>query len=67
MQTKTLFGLPAYRITPEAAEYLLKQLNPLTADKIHMGRGMPTHFSETLDGVLNNKYESIRAKDIFPR
>ena len=31
-----------------------------------MGRGIPTHFSETLDGILNIHYERIGAKIIFP-
>ena len=63
---KRCFGLPAYRITPETAKYLLKNLNPLTSEIIKMGRGIPTHFSETLDGILNNKYEKIGAEVIFP-
>ena len=60
------FGLPAYRITPETAETLLNRLNPLTAEEIPMGRGIPTHYSTTLDGILNNQYEKIRAEIIFP-
>ena len=63
---KRCFGLPAYRITPQTAKYLLKQLNPLTSETIAMGRGIPTHFSETLDGVLNNQYEKIGAEIMFP-
>ena len=63
---KRCFGLPAYRITPRAAQYLLKELNPLVAEEIAMGRGIPTHFSETLDGALNNQYEKIGAKIVFP-
>ena len=63
---KRCFGLPAYRVTPRTAKYLLKQLNPLISEKINMGRGIPTHFSETLDGALNNQYERIGAKVIFP-
>ena len=65
MQVKTLLGLPAYRITPETAKDLLKRLNPLVSEKISMGRGIPSHFSETLDGVLNNQYERIGAEVIF--
>ena len=60
------FGLPAYRITPKTAKDLLKRLNPLVSEKINMGRGIPSHFSETLDGVLNNQYERIGAEVIFP-
>ena len=63
---KRCFGLPAYRITPETAEYLLKELKPLTNETITMGRGIPTHFSETLDGILNMQYERICAKIMFP-
>jgi len=63
---KRCFGLPAYRITPKTSEYLLKQLSPLTSEVITMGRGIPTHFSETLDGILNNQYEKIGAEIIFP-
>ena len=63
---KRCFGLPAYRITPETAEYLLRELKPLTSEVITMGRGIPTHFSETLDGILNIHYERIGAKIIFP-
>ena len=63
---KRCFGLPAYRITPRMAKYLLESLNPLTRDLIPMGRGIPTNFSQTLDGVLNNQYEIIGAKVIFP-
>ena len=47
-------------------KYLLKQLNPLVSEPIIMGRGIPTHYSETLDGALNNQYENIDAKIIFP-
>ena len=63
---KRCFGLPAYRITPETAQYLLRQVNPLISETITMGRGIPTHFSETLDGVLNNQYETIGAEVVFP-
>ena len=63
---KRCFGLPAYRITPRAAKYLLKRLNPLLSEPIIMGRGIPTTYSETLDGALNNQYEDIGAKIIFP-
>lgn len=63
---KRCFGLPAYRITPAAAKYLLKHINPLIGEEISMGRGIPTHFSETLDGLLNNQYEKIGAKIVFP-
>ena len=63
---KRCFGLPAYRITPNTAEHLLKRLNPLVSEEIRMGRGIPTHFSETLDGALNNQYETIGAKITFP-
>ena len=63
---KRCFGLPAYRITPSAAKYLLKKLNPLVNEPIIMGRGIPTHYSETLDGALNNQYENIGAKIVFP-
>ena len=63
---KRCFGLPAYRITPEAASYLLKELNPLESEVIEMGRGIPTHFSETLDGLLNNQYERMGAGIVFP-
>ena len=63
---KRCFGLPAYRITPKTAKYLLRQFNPLTSQTIIMGRGLPTHFSETLDGVLNNQYENIGAEVVFP-
>ena len=63
---KRCFGLPAYRIAPETAETLLKLLNPLTTEEIPMGRGIPTHYSATLDGILNNKYEEIKAKIVFP-
>ena len=63
---KRCFGLPAYRITPESANYLLKKLNPLISEKIVMGRGIPIHFSETLDGTLNNQYEEMEAEIIFP-
>ena len=63
---KRCFGLPAYRITPETAQTLLNRLNPLTAEEITMGRGIPTHYSATLDGILNNQYERIKAKIIFP-
>ena len=66
MRLKRCFGLPAYRIAPETAETLLKLLNPLTTEEIPMGRGIPTHYSETLDGILNNKYEEIKAKIVFP-
>ena len=59
---KRCFGLPAYRITPKAAKYLLKRINPLISQPIIMGRGIPTHYSETLDGVLCNLYEEIGAK-----
>ena len=31
-----------------------------------MGRGIPIHFSETLDGTLNNQYEEMEAEIIFP-
>ena len=63
---KRCFGLPAYRITPRTAEYLLKELNPLISEAIMMGRGIPIHYSETLDGALNNQYEKIGAEIIFP-
>lgn len=63
---KRCFGLPAYRITPETAKTLLDQLNPLVAERIPMGRGIPTHYSETLDGILNNQYERIGAEVAFP-
>ena len=63
---KRCFGLPAYRITPRGAQYLLNKLNPLLSEPIIMGRGIPTHHSETLDGALNNQYEDIGAKIIFP-
>ena len=63
---KRCFGLPAYRITPKTAKYLLEKLNPLTSEEISMGRGIPTHYSETLDGILNNQYEKIEAKIVFP-
>ena len=63
---KRCFGLPAYRITPKTAYFLLKRLNPLTSERIPMGRGIPTNFSETLDGALNNHYETIGAKIVFP-
>ena len=63
---KRCFGLPAYRITPITAQRLLKQFNPLVSEEIPMGRGIPTHFSETLDGALNNQYEKIGAEVIFP-
>ena len=63
---KRCFGLPAYRITPETAQTLLDQLNPLTAEEIPMGRGIPTHYTATLDGILNNQYQRIRAKVVFP-
>lgn len=63
---KRCFGLPAYRITPETAKYLLKRLNPLTRELVPMGRGIPTNFSQTLDGALNNQYERIGAKVVFP-
>ena len=32
-----------------------------------MGRGIPTRYSETLDGALNNYYERIGAEIIFLR
>tara|TARA_B100000674_G_C37973878_1_gene978347 strand:- start:3037 stop:3828 length:792 start_codon:yes stop_codon:yes gene_type:complete len=63
---KRCFGLPAYRITPETAKNLLNQVNPLSSEPIAMGRGIPAHFSETLDGVLNNRYEKIKAEIVFP-
>lgn len=63
---KHCFGLPAYQISPETAIYLLEQLNPLVSEAIQMGRGIPTHFSETLDGALNNKYEEIGAEIVYP-
>ena len=63
---KRCFGLPAYRIEPSTARYLLERLNPLISEEIRMGRGIPTHFSETLDGALNNQYEKIEAKIMFP-
>ena len=63
---KRCFGLPAYRITPGTAKHLLKKLNPLVSEKISMGRGIPTHYSETLDGILNNQYERIGAEITFP-
>lgn len=63
---KRCFGLPAYRITPKMAKRLLEKLNPLVSEAIPMGRGIPTHFSETLDGVLNNQYEKIGAEVVFP-
>tara|TARA_B100000674_G_scaffold497331_1_gene530691 strand:- start:6327 stop:6833 length:507 start_codon:yes stop_codon:yes gene_type:complete len=63
---KRCFGLPAYRITPETAELLLNKLNPIVSEPIPMGRGIPTHFSETLDGVLNNNYEELEANIVFP-
>ena len=63
---KHCFGLPAYRITPQAAKMLLHQLNPLISEKIIMGRGIPTNISETLDGALNNRYEDIGAEIVFP-
>ena len=34
MQIKALFGLPAYRITPETAELLLNILNPIVSEPI---------------------------------
>ena len=63
---KRCFGLPAYRITPETAKHLLRELKPLTSETITMGRGIPNHFSETLDGALNMQYESIGAEIMFP-
>ena len=63
---KRCFGLPLYLITPETAQTLLNQLNPLTAEVISMGRGIPEHYSETLDGLLNNQYEKIGAEIVFP-
>ena len=63
---KRCFGLPAYRITPRGAKYLLKKLNPLPSEPIIMGRGIPIHYSNTLDGALNNLYEKIEAKVAFP-
>ena len=63
---KRCFGLPAYRITPSTAKNLLRQLNPLLSEPIIMGRGIPTHYSETLDGALNNQYEKIGAEIVFP-
>ena len=62
---KRCFGLPAYRVT-QALQYLLKKLNPLVSERIIMGRGIPTHYSETLDGALNNQYQSIGAEIVFP-
>ena len=63
---KRCFGLPAYRITPKTARYLLQKLNPLVSEEIKMGRGIPTHYTQTLDGILNNQYDRIEAKIIFP-
>ena len=63
---KRCFGLPAYLITPKTAQTLLNQVNPLTAEVISMGRGIPEHYSETLDGILNNQYEKIGAEIVFP-
>ena len=63
---KRCFGLPAYRITPKTARYLLQKLNPLISEEIKMGRGIPTHYTQTLDGILNNQYDRIEAKIIFP-
>ena len=36
------------------------------SEEIRMGRGIPIHYSETLDGLLNNQYENIDANIIFP-
>ena len=60
-------GLPAYRITPITAQ-IFAQSNSIhwSVEEIPMGRGIPTHFSETLDGALNNQYEKIGAEVIFP-
>ena len=63
---KRCFGLPAYLITPETARTLLNRVKPLTAEVISMGRGIPEHYSETLDGILNNQYEKIGAQIVFP-
>ena len=63
---KRCFGLPAYRVTPDIAQTLLTRFNPLIAEQIEMGRGIPRHYSETLDGLLNNQYEEINAKIAFP-
>ncbi|WP_161567563.1 glycosyltransferase family 25 protein [Synechococcus sp. BS55D] len=63
---KRCFGLPAYRITPDIATILIEKFNPIVAQRIEMGRGIPTHYSETLDGLLNNEYEAIDASIVIP-
>ena len=60
------FGLPAYRITPKMAKHLLERMNPVVSETIGMPRGIPSHYSETLDGGLNNEYRKIDAKIVFP-
>ena len=62
---KRCFGLPAYRITPETAKHLLEKQST-SQPAYSNGRGIPTHFSETLDGLLNNHYEKIGAQIAFP-
>ena len=43
-----------------------KTVQPTYKPDNYNGKRTSTHFSETLDGVLNNQYENIGAEVVFP-
>ena len=63
---KRCFGLPAYLVSPNVAQQLSKMCKPLQAEKNGMTRGIPEHYLTTLDGMLTNRYEKIKAQIIVP-
>ena len=60
------FGLPAYWINPKIAKELIKACKPLRTENNSMARGIPEHIFITLDGMLINRYELIKAKVTIP-
>ena len=63
---KRCFGLPAYLISPQIACELLAACMPLQTEINRMTRGIPEHMLVTLDGMLTNRYEKIKAKVTIP-
>ena len=60
------FGLPAYWINPQIARELINKCMPLQSEKNGMARGIPEHQLITLDGMLINRYQEIKASVTIP-